>query len=48
MPLILRQVQDGTGVITFNHDARRNALSRALIEELMGALEEIKSARRVQ
>ena len=45
MSLILSQVQDGAGVITFNHDARRNALSRALIEELIGVLEEIKAAR---
>ncbi len=45
MPLILKQVQDGTGVITFNHDSRRNALSRAFIDELIAALEEIKAAR---
>ncbi len=46
MSLILQQVQDGTGVITFNHDCRRNALSRALIDELISALDEIKAAAR--
>ena len=34
----------GAGVITFNHDSKRNALSRALIDELIATLDEIRAA----
>ena len=30
MPLVLRQVEHGAGIITLNHDSKRNALCRAL------------------
>ena len=41
MPLILTEFQDAIGTITFNNDCRRNALSRALIHELIKALNEM-------
>ncbi len=44
MPLVLRQVQGRTGIVSLNHAAKRNALSRDLIEELIGALSEMKAA----
>lgn len=44
MTFVLKQVDQSAGVITFNHDARRNALSRALIEELIATLDELKAA----
>jgi len=37
MALIRQEIREGIGTITFDHDQKRNALSRALIEELIGA-----------
>ena len=44
MSLVLKQVENAAGVITFNHDSKRNALSRALIDELISTLDEIRAA----
>ena len=44
MSLVLSQVENDAGVITFNHDSKRNALSRALIDELISTLDEIRAA----
>lgn len=41
MALILTDLHDSIGTITFNNDAKRNALSRALIHELIKALNEM-------
>jgi methylmalonyl-CoA decarboxylase len=41
MALILTELQDAVGTITFNNYARRNALSRAFIQELIKALNEM-------
>jgi methylmalonyl-CoA decarboxylase len=45
MACVLTEMRDGIGTITFNHDEKRNALSKALIGELTGALHEFKTAR---
>ena len=37
-PLVVWTVDDGIGVITLDHAARRNALSRAMVEAIVGAL----------
>lgn len=39
MPLILHKIQEQIGIITFNNYEKRNALSRALIAELLAALD---------
>ncbi len=39
MGLIRQEIRDGIGTITFDHDAKRNALSSALIEEMIGAFD---------
>jgi methylmalonyl-CoA decarboxylase len=44
MSLILKQVQGSAGIVTMNHAPKRNVLSRALIEELIAALDEMKAA----
>jgi len=41
MALIMMDRKDAIGTLTFNNYARRNALSRALIHELMQALNEL-------
>ncbi len=38
---ILTEQQDNIGIITLNHDQKRNALSRALIHELIATLNEM-------
>ncbi|MGE5192832.1 MAG: methylmalonyl-CoA decarboxylase, partial [Deltaproteobacteria bacterium] len=44
MTLMLKEYRDTTGVLTFNHPARRNALSAALIEELIVGLADMQAA----
>jgi methylmalonyl-CoA decarboxylase len=39
MALIRQEIREGIGTITFDNDAKRNALSSALIEELSAALD---------
>ena len=41
MALILTDFHDSIGTITFNHDCKRNALSAALIHELIQALNDL-------
>jgi enoyl-CoA hydratase/carnithine racemase len=38
-PLVLSEVRDGVAVLTLNHPAKRNALSRAMLLALQGALQ---------
>jgi methylmalonyl-CoA decarboxylase len=45
LPLVLKQVDGTIGTITLNHESKRNALSKALLEELMAALDEMRTAR---
>lgn len=44
MALVLGRRDGETGIITMNHEAKRNVLSRGLIEELIAALEEMTAA----
>lgn len=39
MPLILQSITDSVGTLSLNHPEKRNALSRALIDELIAGLE---------
>jgi methylmalonyl-CoA decarboxylase len=43
MSLILSDYHDGIGILTFNHDAKRNALSSALIGELIAGFEDFSA-----
>ncbi len=45
MPLTMRSHEDDIGVITLDHDQRRNALSGALVDEVIEALAEFIRAR---
>jgi len=45
MPHALVEVRDFIGIITLDHQAKRNALSKALVDEIMAALAEFKSRR---
>lgn len=38
MPYILTEVADAIAIVTLDHDRRRNALSHALVEEIIAAL----------
>jgi methylmalonyl-CoA decarboxylase len=42
MSLIIKETRDRIGWITLNHDQKRNALSVALLNELLGALKSLK------
>ena len=42
MALVLKELKDQIGWITLNHDAKRNALSFALLTELLQALKSLK------
>ncbi len=44
MPLVLTQIEGAAGTITLDHESRRNALCRAMIEELISALEGMRAA----
>jgi methylmalonyl-CoA decarboxylase len=44
MSLVLTEIADGIGTITFNHDQKRNALGEAMIGEMLAALEKCQSA----
>jgi methylmalonyl-CoA decarboxylase len=44
MPLVLQSVTDSIGTLTFNQSEKRNALSRALIEELISSLASLEAA----
>jgi methylmalonyl-CoA decarboxylase len=45
MAYVLAELTDGIGTMTFNHDAHRNALSSAFIEEFLPALERLRTAK---
>ncbi len=45
MALVLSKLEDGIGSVTMNHSEHRNALSRGLIEELMGACDALLMAK---
>jgi methylmalonyl-CoA decarboxylase len=45
MAYVLLEVQDEIGTITFNHDEKRNALSKALIADLEAALNSCRAAK---
>lgn len=45
MAYVLTEIAGDIGTVTFNHDAHRNALSKALIEDLLPALEQLRAAR---
>ena len=42
--LILTEVNDGIGTITLHHEAKRNALSEHMVQEMIQALEQFKQA----
>lgn len=45
MPLVLTELKDSIGTITLNHPEKRNALSRALIEDILAALNDFQRRR---
>lgn len=45
MALVLTETADDVGTLTFNHDEHRNALSKALIEDFLPALDELRAAK---
>ena len=45
MPYVVAETLDAIGTISFDHDRKRNALSRALIEEFITALHDFKAAK---
>lgn len=44
MAYVLVETQDAIGTLTFNNDAHRNALSKVTIDELLGALDQLRAA----
>ena len=44
MAYVLAELTNEIGTVTFNHDAHRNALSRAFIEEFLATLERLRAA----
>lgn len=42
MPQILSSVQDALGLITLNHEQKRNALSKAMMEGIIDALAQFR------
>jgi methylmalonyl-CoA decarboxylase len=45
MPLILAELADAVGTITLDNDAKRNALSQIMVEEIIASLHKFKDAR---
>lgn len=45
MPMVVTEIREQTGVITLDHPARRNALSKALIDEIVAALDDFRKRR---
>lgn len=45
MPLVIATVEGDLGLITLNHDEKRNALSNALVDEIISSLEGFKRER---
>lgn len=40
MPLIQTRIDDAVGIVTLDHARRRNALSHAMVQEIVGALDD--------
>ena len=45
MPYILAEVAEAVGTLTLDHERRRNALSQALVEEIMAGLRAFRQAK---
>lgn len=45
MAYVVLEARDGIGTISFNHEEKRNALSKALIDEFIAALHRFKTAK---
>src|SRR3712207_4469356 len=45
MTYVLAEVADAIATVTLDHERRRNALSHALVEELIAALESFRRAK---
>jgi methylmalonyl-CoA decarboxylase len=45
MSLVLTEIRGYLGIITLNHESKRNALSKALVDEIAAALADFKSQR---
>ena len=45
MALVLAEVADAIATVTLDHEHRRNALSHALVEEVIAALRRFREAR---
>ncbi len=45
MPLIQTRIDDAVGIVTLDHARRRNALSHAMVEEIVGALDDFGARR---
>jgi methylmalonyl-CoA decarboxylase len=43
MPLILSHLEDFIGTLTLDHPARRNALSEAMVKDLIAAIDDLKA-----
>jgi methylmalonyl-CoA decarboxylase len=45
MPQILKQLEEGVGTITFNNSSRRNVISRGMVEEVTGMIDEFVTSK---
>jgi len=45
MPLVLTEIRDAIGIITLSHPSKRNALAKALVDDVIVALEDFKARR---
>jgi len=43
MPLVLTEIRDAVGIITLDHPGKRNALAKALVDDIIVALEDFKA-----
>jgi methylmalonyl-CoA decarboxylase len=43
MPHVLTEVRDAIGIITLDHEAKRNALSKTLVEEIVAGLADFRA-----
>ena len=47
MALVLTEIRDAVGIITLNHPGKRNALAKALVDDIIAAMEDF-AARKVR
>jgi methylmalonyl-CoA decarboxylase len=45
MPLVIAELADAIGTITLDNDSKRNALSQAMVEEIIASLDKFRQAR---